>query len=346
MSDNKPIISVIIPVYNCERTITTCLKSILSQSIKNIEVIVIDDGSTDHTCSIIEKQLLTDKRIVLEKQTNQGPSSARNRGIELARGGYISFVDGDDEVYPGMFETLLNYQKEYDVELIISGIRKKIKEKKKTVYTDINVKGKQLFSNKKEIQDSFIQILRMGLNSPVGRIYKMNIIRKHKIMFRERLDIGEDLQFNLDYIDKINRLLFIPEIFYQYNTEFSTLTGRYRSNLFDVRKRSILLLKEFLEKNAIPQDIIYYLYLKLVYAVSMQEIDQKSPLAKRILLINKILERPEIKYALQQYKPKSLEEKLLYIILKLRCPYIIDVVSWLFLQIRKRGTYYIHRISV
>ena len=105
MSD-IPLISVIVPVYNGEQYITECIESILSQTYHNIEVIIIDDGSTDDTVRITRQYAAGDKRIKLISQSNRGPSCARNLGLENARGSYITFVDADDVVSTDYLEVL------------------------------------------------------------------------------------------------------------------------------------------------------------------------------------------------------------------------------------------------
>ena len=95
---NNPVISVIIPCYNVEDYISECLNTVINQTFKELEIIVIDDGSKDCTKDIIEKFAKKDKRIIVINQENSGPSAARNRGVEIARGQYIGFIDSDDYI--------------------------------------------------------------------------------------------------------------------------------------------------------------------------------------------------------------------------------------------------------
>ena len=111
-------ISVITPAYNVEKFIKECLGSVLSQSLKEIEVICIDDGSNDATLSILKSYQERDSRIILLEQENSGPSVARNKGLSIARGEYISFVDSDDYLEDGAFETCYNMAREYDADMV------------------------------------------------------------------------------------------------------------------------------------------------------------------------------------------------------------------------------------
>lgn len=106
MRHDSPLISVIIPVYNGEKFLRQCLESVGEQTYRNIEIVVVDDGSTDGSCNIISDMAIHDRRIKLLKQENCGPSAARNRGIDNARGEFLTFVDADDRVDPRYVEVL------------------------------------------------------------------------------------------------------------------------------------------------------------------------------------------------------------------------------------------------
>lgn len=345
MSKNIKI-SVIVPAFNCEDTIEECLDSILLQSMSNIELIVIDDGSIDNTYELVKRKAAEDSRVIFIRQENAGPSAARNRGIEAARGEFLNFVDSDDIILAGMFDTLILYQAEYEADLVISGIRKLTEKKERGRYIEEKVEQRYYFPNKNEIRSNFIKMLGMGINSPVGRLYRTEIVKKNNIYFNELLDMGEDLHFNIQYIDKASSILFVPDIFYQYNTFNSILTSRYRQDMFNKRKKSVELLEKFLDENEIEKNIIYYLYIKLVYATAMQEIEHKSNLKKKIQIIGEALSSCEVKDAVKKFLPKSNTEKIMYRIVKLNSPYLIDIVSAVFVRMRKSTRLFSHRVSV
>lgn len=339
-----PQVSVIVPAYNSEYTIEICINSILAQSIEDIQIIVIDDGSTDNTYEIIKKVRDIDERVELIKQENAGPSAARNKGLEFAKGEFVSFVDADDTIMPEMFSSLLRYQKEYNADLVISGIRRIINRNEK--FVDFNVDKKIFYSKKREINNNFVNMLSMGINSPVGRIYKMNIIREYNLKLNEELDVGEDLQFNIEYIEKINSILFVPDIYYQYNTFNSFLSFKYRKNIFDKRKKAIQLLGSFLERNGIKTDIINYLYIKLIYASAMQEIENRNHLKSRLYKIKRNLQNAEVKNAIIEYRPTKMTDRIMYKIVGIQSPFLIDLLAMLFVVLRKREIFFKNRISV
>ena len=116
------LISVIVPAYNVAQWISKCLESIMNQTYKKLEIIVIDDGSTDETPQILDRYANIDSRIKVVHQKNSGLVKVRNKGIELASGEYVAFVDGDDTIIPEMYERLLKNALKYDADISHCGV--------------------------------------------------------------------------------------------------------------------------------------------------------------------------------------------------------------------------------
>ena len=114
---DEKLVSVIIPAYNIEDYIGRCLDSVISQTYKNLEIIVVDDGSRDHTGEILDNYAKKDRRIKVIHKENGGVSSARNKGIEAAEGDYIGFIDGDDLIEPEMYKTLVDLLEEENADI-------------------------------------------------------------------------------------------------------------------------------------------------------------------------------------------------------------------------------------
>lgn len=334
-------VSVIIPAFNVESTIEKCVVSVLNQTYKNIELIVVDDGSKDRTVSIISR--IKDKKLKVIKQDNRGSGAARNTGLRAASGSFVMFVDADDAILPNMVETLVRYQQEYQVDLIKSGLKGISANGLETVIT---CKRKFFYSSKNEIHTHFFEIFSNGLNSPVGKLYRLSILKKNEILFDEELALTEDLHFNLRYLEVINSALFIPEVFYQYYLYNSTATTKYRENLFVQRKKAIILLEHYLIRNSLDKSMIPYLYIKLVFASAIQEIEHKTPGRERIRDITQNLRRQEVKDALTECHPSGILEKVLYKIIKLQNSMLIDLSARVMLAIKKCSFLQIKRISV
>ena len=114
------IISIVVPVYKVEKLLERCVKSLIDQSLEDIEIILVDDGSPDKSGDICDKLKQQDSRICVIHKSNGGLSSARNAGIQVAKGKYISFVDSDDDVELNMFEIMVNAAEEYSADFIMS----------------------------------------------------------------------------------------------------------------------------------------------------------------------------------------------------------------------------------
>lgn len=132
--NSKNLVSVIVPVYNAEHFIEKCIHSILNQSYKNIELILVNDGSTDNSVKICDSFAKIDNRIKLIHQANSGPSVARNNGIYNAKGKYIQFIDADDYIEENMIETLVN-EMEKGLDIVICGYKRIFKEENKITST-------------------------------------------------------------------------------------------------------------------------------------------------------------------------------------------------------------------
>lgn len=261
------LISIIMPIYNSEKFLDRAIQSVLNQSWKKFELLLIDDGSTDDSYSICTSYSTKDKRVKVFKKTNQGVSSARNFGLSQASGEYISFIDSDDAYSPNYLESLINGQKnEYD--LTVCGIIRNNEEK--------NCFSLELKS-KEEINNKIIDLLNSGLfNSPVNKLYKNSIIKINNIKFNEQSSMGEDYLFNLDYLDCSSNCRFINQAEYIYYIQNQSITYRYREDEFVRRRYSIDRTSEYFKKYNIKNDFCDSMKIKLVYSCSMQEFAFKN----------------------------------------------------------------------
>ena len=223
------LISVIIPVFNAERYLAACLDSVLSQSYRNIEVIIINDGSTDFSLKIAEKYAEHDQRIKLYSYKNEGQSEARNHGLSVATGKFITFVDSDDILLPKALQIL---KKIIDSNQEIDIVEGKIIKGKNILDLKIKERNKiSLFSSTEAIENILYQ--RMMLPSPCGKLYKATIFEDLK--FQKGL-IYEDLDIFYKIFDKAERiaLISLPVYFYR-NVENSTINS-WKPKRLDVLK--------------------------------------------------------------------------------------------------------------
>lgn len=236
----QPKYSVIIPVYNAERTLKRCVDSLLSQNYSDAEIILINDGSTDSSGTKCREYADANSGIVYIHKENGGVSSARNAGLEAASGKYILFVDSDDAVENGYFKQLdlLDSMDEYDV-LWFS--YKKTGNGKLSIHTlepviaDTDSNCALLFSKALRFK---------SINPPWNKRYRNSIVQEHAVRFPERLSIGEDTVFNLRYALRCKNCKISNAVLYEVNIENEqSLSRRVRDDLsaqFQVLDREIL----------------------------------------------------------------------------------------------------------
>lgn len=255
MKKEKVKLSIIIPVYNGEDTIEKCLNSILGQISNESEVIIVDDGSTDKTNSICSKIVCEDSRIKLLKQDNKGVSSARNAGIEFASGKYIMFVDCDDIIENGYFESFLKENElSDDRTIVLSQIA--------THYADedvVVIEGSNLNTDKLFYKDMIVDIWDNHLwNSPVNKIYISEIIKNNEIRFNTNVRIGEDWLFNNAYARAldVNSFYIIGDVAYDYYLDKDPWRHCRKDEFYEINKAQVEDFRYTLEKLGINKDAV------------------------------------------------------------------------------------------
>ncbi len=268
----QPKVSIIVPVYNSEKYIERCINSLRNQTLKDIEIILINDSSTDSTPELCRKANEEDDRIILINQENAGAGLARNSGLLVARGEYIGFVDSDDYVEEDMFEKLYEKAKEYDSDLVLSGVRfvdgNMFSEKGKTeikTYFDRDTH----FETEEELKK-----LKMGIvgsmpedadDSKYGmsiwkNLFRHQVITENSLAFRSEREVySEDALFMVDFISHIKKATGIKEAFYNYCRNGESVSKSYNKERFE---KSLVFVSEVEKRfkiNAEPKEYKIYI---------------------------------------------------------------------------------------
>lgn len=236
-------ISVIIPVYNIAEYLPRCLDSVLNQTYKNLEVVVVDDGSTDNSVDVIEEYAKKDSRIVKIFKKNTGVSDTRNKGIDTATGDYITFVDGDDYIEPDMYEILMNNALKYDADISHCGYQMVFPSRVDYYY---NTGEKFIQDNKKGIID-----LLKGERiepSPCNKLYKRSVIKDERMPSDIRNN--EDYLFNVMVFKNAQKSVFEDKPLYHYilRENSATTSAINEHKMFDgeiVRERIAQCFKDY-----------------------------------------------------------------------------------------------------
>ena len=214
-----PKVSIIVPVYNTEKYLARCIDSILAQTFTDFELILVNDGSKDNSGKICDEYAQKDSRIVVIHKENGGVSSARNKGIDVAQGEWISFVDSDDWISSDFLSSFT-----YDADLMICGI-----ELFGTKHSQ-QIPDSQHLQNTTEIYTWLASNCHRGyVPSPWAKVFKTSIIQNNNIAFNTSIIRGEDAIFNFDYIQYCDsiKLFNIASYHYYYITEITSIGSKY-----------------------------------------------------------------------------------------------------------------------
>lgn len=243
MIKQDKLVSIIVPVYNVEPYLEDCLDSIVSQTYKYLEIILVDDGSTDSSGAICDCYAGKDSRIKVLHKENAGVSAARNSGLDMAAGDYVVFVDSDDMIHPEMVDIYMQAQDEDSV--LFCNLTME--------FDDINTTYIDDWRCRVKVYDRlyFMDLYRLNyVNSPCDILYNANIIRKNQIRFDKDLNWGEDTSFNLQYFKYVPTCYKVVEcpLYYYRQREEGSLVHSYKENLFELQMMLFDSLKNFLKE--------------------------------------------------------------------------------------------------
>lgn len=225
---SEEVISVIVPVYNVEMYLSTCLDSILAQDYQNLEIIVVNDGSTDFSLKIAEAYAEKEDRITVYTHKNEGLSEARNRGLAVATGDYITFVDSDDLLCPNSLSVMMTALKESHADMVEG----KVIRGKVMPHTFQNFKFKSVaYSPKEAIADVLYQ--KRLLPSVCGKLFKRNLF--DDISFEKGI-IYEDLNIFYHILEKCHKILWIDFPVYFYRDTEGSIINTWKPQRLDVLK--------------------------------------------------------------------------------------------------------------
>ena len=265
--ESKPLVSVIVPVYNASSHLTQCLESILNQTYPALQVICVDDQSTDSSLEIMRSYAERDNRIIVLTKQNEGVSIARNYGLSKADGEYILFVDSDDWIELNTCEIAVKHALEGNYDVVMwSYIRERQGESLAKRIYDENVAFESAFDVRSKLHRRMVGILAAELSRPEdadalctvwGKLYKAQIIKKQNIEFYDIRAIGtyEDGLFNLDFFEYAENALFLNQNLYHYRrTESSSLTTTYNPKMREQWVKLFQVLRAYIEKHQLGEN--------------------------------------------------------------------------------------------
>lgn len=315
----KPLISAIIPVYNSEEFLEECVQSLINQTLKEIEIIFINDGSIDRSLEILKKYEVLDNRIIVINQENEGPSAARNKGIEIAKGEYISFIDSDDWIHKDMYKKMHSRAVAGDLDLVICDM-KIIEQDRETYLKGLEVDIQKLSYD--EIKDNILNELlgNSGFNSMANKIFRTSIIKNNNLRLNINIYYAEDWLFNIEFFKYVKKVFYINEAYYFYRRGHESSSSNYDNNTFErvglwlYRKRKEYA-KEYRKDEALAANDLF----KVIIHCSISEyrrsdIDFKKK-SKRVKEIISCKDTREVISNINKHK-LPLKEKMIFKLIK------------------------------
>lgn len=233
----QPLVSVIVPVYNGEKTIERCLRSIQNQTYSNIEIIVVNDGSTDHTQKVIDKYAASDSRFHAIKKLNSGVSDSRNMGIKAAKGEYLQFVDGDDWIVKQATEEFVKTALTFGCEMVISDY---YRVRGRKVIAKGHINAGPVITKMKYAEFMMEAPANFYYGVLWNKFFKADIIRKFNLSCSPELDWCEDFRFNLEYLLYVGKVGIITKPLYYYVKTKGSLVDTRINFQVTVRTKRIL----------------------------------------------------------------------------------------------------------
>lgn len=330
---NELLISIIVPVYNVEKYLTQCLDSIVNQTYRNIEIVCVDDGSTDSSGIICDEYAKKDRRIKVIHNENEGASAARNIALKKINGEYVMFVDGDDWIDKDVCECCINVLRQHDVDLILWSYARE--------YGSL-VKPKRIFEFSSKYfnnQEVFKKIFRRciglygdelscveNMDSIItiwGKLYNRNIIKD--LFFKDIQEIGtEDTLFNIYAMYNVKSAFYIDRYMYHYRRDnVVSLTSMYRADLYMRWQRLYDYIEGFIKEKNLGDDFKYALNNRIALGIcglGLNIISSDKSAAAKINEIKYIINTARYRNAYKQldFKYFPIHWKVFYGFAKLR----------------------------
>lgn len=308
------LVSIIVPIYNAQNDLARCLDSLLEQTLEDIEIILINDGSKDNSLEICKAYAQKDSRVILIDQINSGVSSARNAGLDRATGQYVGFVDPDDWVEPNMYEVMYEKITTLGCHVCVCNYYK----------DDKNNSTPKRFKTKKEVLDKE-EIIDVVVSNMVGAddimphynyvmgcvwrcLYSRAFIEMHQLRFEVGVGIMEDLVFNVRGLLKADKMCIIPEFLYHYVQNPKSILHTYNKNMWPDQMKVHNLLEAYIKEAGLEERMRNRLdmrYVGMAFSAIYNEVNRKSKsgVKYKVDKVKEICADEKLKVSLERMRP-------------------------------------------
>lgn len=307
------MISIIVPVYNVASYLPQCLDSLVNQTYRDIEIICVNDGSTDSSLAILQKYAKTDKRIKIISRENRGISCSRNEALDMAQGEWTMFVDSDDWIDLNTCESALNLALEHQADVVMWAY---VREFKKQSLPKLYLSGTTIWEeNISQLHRRIVGPINEELTRPDtldswgtiwGKLYRSSFIHTNSpIRFVDTKLIGsaEDVLFNIAYMGRISKAIYVPETWYHYR-KGESYTSSYKADLPQKWNTLYQKIKEEIQKQQLGNDFkqAYFNRISLgIIGLGLNEMFANAPFKQKYLRIQALLNRDIYRKAIQKF---------------------------------------------
>ncbi|WP_138205973.1 glycosyltransferase family 2 protein [Haloimpatiens lingqiaonensis] len=344
-----PKITVAIPIYNAGKYLENCIKSVMNQTFEELQILLINDGSTDNSGEICDIYAKKDLRIEVYHKENAGVSETRNFAITKAEGKYICFVDSDDEIDKCMIENLYESIEIFNADMAICGHKSVCVEKDKRKV--IEHECSEFNGTTKE----FLDVIDVFLNSesvqgPCGKLYKVSTIQNNKIHFPIELSFGEDTMFVYSYLRVCNSIVSIPNCYYSYmKWNYTSLSSTVREDKINIYLQLYDELKYLLEKFNITnkQDMIEKKICVSAISCITELYDTNKNITKKLKrnIISTTIFNEKVLYCFSKQSNSNKQNRLIYFLAKRKLIGILQLYFNIKEFIRKKYGYLYTRLK-
>lgn len=341
------LVSIIVPVYNVEKYLNECIKSIINQTYTNLEIILVDDGSKDNSGQLCEKWKSTDQRIQVIHKKNAGLGFARNSGLDIATGDYVMYIDSDDYISKDMVQKLLDIAEITESDTVFCGLVRVLADGRMipmpAYYDNKSFKGNEI------IDDVLLEMIGSKpecsndanlFMSVWHAIYSRKIIEKYSIRFpSERIVMCEDIMYHIDYLRRASCVTYIKDPLYYYRVNPKSLSQVYDESRFKRQKELSIEIKSSLSKFVNVEKIDLHENRRFLGGVRSQILAiAGSKENDKVKKYKAIVEDDYVRTVLKDYpyNKNPLKHRIFNILIKNQCVYGLLILASTINFIRER----------
>ena len=336
----QSLVTVIVPIYNSDNYLYHCINSILKQTYRDIEVILVDDGSTDSSGEICDNLAKKDKRVRVLHTLNCGVSSARNMGINNARGAFVFFVDSDDHIETYAVHALVEGYNQSHADMVVGAFNK---VKNGSVVSEISDFAENQLYTIKDVKEYTLLYLQNPrhhqlLMSTWAKLFRTEIIKNNNVLFNTELRTSEDLSFNFDYLKNAESVYFISKVIYNqqklgtYNSLSMRLLEDDPQSLFDFIE-ALDSVDSFIKNGNTEVDTTnaighYYIYHIVLYSVRICGQINNSNKLKLYKIIHALINESDFRNHIINYIPVKGNYKFIPFLMRLKLVWPVIGACW------------------